>query len=229
MSGSRGQELSIPSLGDEQELTARLARNRESIRNGTAFFNGIRISYETELTRYERVSGFFFFYTWEYSRYYVYGQESPVSIPYIFTLHSLVFGWWSFPFGPVSTVAAIITNLSGGRRRRVSDLIGDDGPHRKDLVVLTARAAEAARRHMAEHGFPTGSAIRVEVNGKRRRRRYEITYDDLPVTAGRDWIGESRGVSIFVSKEDSLLLHGLSIDFQDGRYLFDDRCVTSVD
>jgi Fe-S cluster assembly iron-binding protein IscA len=168
-------------------------------------------------------------YTREYSRYYVYRNESPGLIPYLFALHSLVFGWWSFPLGPVRTVPAIITNLRGGRRRRVSDLIGDDGPHRKDLVVLTARAAEAARRHMAEHGFPTGSAIRVEVGGKRRRRGYEITYDDLPVTAGRDWIGESRGVSIFVFKEDALLLDGLSIDFQDGRFLFEDRCVTSVE
>jgi hypothetical protein len=63
MSGSHGQELSTPSLGDQQELTARLARNRESIRNGTAFFNGIRISYQTELTRYERVTAKYFLYT----------------------------------------------------------------------------------------------------------------------------------------------------------------------
>jgi Fe-S cluster assembly iron-binding protein IscA len=229
MSGSRGQELSIPPLGDEQELTARLARNRESIRNGTALFNGIPITYETELTRYELVTAFIFGYECEYSRYYVYGQESPGSIPHVFVLHSLVFGWWSFPMGPVHTVAAIITNLRGGRRRRVSDLIGNDGPHHNELVVLTARAAEAVGRHMAEHGFPTGSAIRVEVSGKRRPRRYEITYDDFPVRAGRDWIGHSHGIPILVIEKDSLLLQGLTIDFKDGRYLFDDRRVTSVE
>jgi Fe-S cluster assembly iron-binding protein IscA len=119
----------------------------------------------------------------------------------------------------VRTLRAIITNLRGGRRRRVIDLIGDDRPHRNDVVVLTERAAEAARRHMAEHGFPTGSAIRVDVTGKLRPRRYEITYDELPTTEGRDWIGQSHGVSILVFKKDALRLEGLTIDFQDGRIL----------
>jgi Fe-S cluster assembly iron-binding protein IscA len=224
-----GEELGLPPLWDEQELTARLARNRESIRSGTAMFNGIPITFETELTRYERVTALLYFTKIGYSRYYVCGQELPGSLPLQFTLHSLLCGWWSVPWGPVRTLAAVITNLNGGRRRRVVDLIGDDWPFPNDLVVLTERAAEAAARHMAEHGFPAGTAIRVEVTQKARPRGYEITYDDLPVTQGRDWVGNSRGLSVLVSKSDARLLQGLVIDFKNDRYLFDERRVASLD
>jgi Fe-S cluster assembly iron-binding protein IscA len=229
MTGPHGQELGTPPLLDEGELTAHLARNREAIRNGTALFNGIPVNLETEITRYEQVTAGLFAYKWEYSRFYVYGQEPPGSLPRDFILHSLLWGWWSFPWGPVRTLRAIITNLRGGRRRRVIDLIGDDRPHRNDVVILTERAAEAARRHMAEHGFPTGSAIRVDVTGKLRPRRYEITYDELPTTEGRDWIGQSHGVSILVFKKDAPRLEGLTIDFQAGRYTFDESTLTSLD
>ncbi|MGA8350755.1 MAG: hypothetical protein WB773_23385, partial [Isosphaeraceae bacterium] len=62
-----------------------------------------------------------------------------------------------------------------------------------------------------------------------RPRRYEISYDDLPITEGRDWIGQSHGVSILVSKKDAQRLEGLTIDFQDGRYTFDESTLTSLD
>ncbi len=228
MTGPHRQELVTPPPG-EPELIAHLARNRETIRNGTALFNGIPITYKTELTRYEKVTGSIIFYKWEYSQFYVYGHESPGSLPRDFIIHSLLWGWWSFPWGPVRTLRAIITNLRGGGDDGSIDLIGDDRPLRKDVVVLTERAAEATRRHMAEHGFPTGSAIRVDVTGKLRPRRYEISYEDLPITEGRDWIGRSHGVSILVFKKDAPRLEGLTIDFQDGRYTFDESTLTSLD
>jgi Fe-S cluster assembly iron-binding protein IscA len=97
------------------------------------------------------------------------------------------------------------------------------------VVILTERAAEAARRQMAERGFPPGSAIRVDVTGKRQPRHYEITYDEVPATEGRDWIAQSHGVTILVFKKDALHLKGLTIDFQDGRYVFDERTLPSPD
>ena len=90
MTGLHGHELGTPPPLNEQELTARLARNREAIRNGTALFNGLSITYETELTRYEQVTALLFVYNWKYSRFYVYGQESPGSLPRDFILHSLL-------------------------------------------------------------------------------------------------------------------------------------------
>jgi hypothetical protein len=35
------------------------------------------------------------------------------SLPY--TLLSLAFGWWGFPWGIIYTIQSLITNLSGGR------------------------------------------------------------------------------------------------------------------
>ena len=104
-------------------------------------------------------------------------------------------------------------------KTRVLDLIGNETT---DVVTLTERAAEAAQRQMAERGFPRGSGIRVDVFGRHRPRRYEITYDDVPATEGREWIGQSHGVTILVSKKDTPRLMGLIIDFQDGRYTFDE-------
>src|SRR5271157_229579 len=115
MTGLQGQELGTPPLLNERQLTERLARNREAIRNGTALFNGIPITYETELTRYEQVTALLFIYKWEYSRFYVYGREDPGSLPRDFILHSLLWGWLSFPWGPVRTLRAIIANLRGGQ------------------------------------------------------------------------------------------------------------------
>ena len=103
------------------------------------------------------------------------------------------------------------------------------GSHRKDLVVLTERAADAARRHMAEHGFPTGSAIRIDVTGKLRPRQYEITYDEVPTMEARDYIGQSQGISVLVFKKDAPRLEGLTIDFQDDQYTFDESTLTSLD
>jgi hypothetical protein len=93
------QDLNVPLLLDEQQLTAQLLRNRDALRNSTALFNGVPINYETELTRYERFTSIIIFHRWEYSRYFVYEKESPGTLPRDFILHSLFWGWWSFPWG----------------------------------------------------------------------------------------------------------------------------------
>jgi Fe-S cluster assembly iron-binding protein IscA len=213
------QDLNVPLHLNDQELTAWLARNREALREGKAVFNGVTINYETELTRFVRVTGLVDDCLRQYSRFFVCGVEPFDAVARAYTCHSLLFGWWAIPWGPLQTVHAIITNSRGGMRTRVLDLIGNET---NDVVTLTERAAEAAQRQMAERGFPRGSGIRVDVFGRHRPRRYEITYDDLPVTEGREWIGQSHGVTILVSKKDTPRLMGLTIDFQDGRYTFDE-------
>jgi len=229
MADRHAPDLNDPPLLDEQELTGRLLRSREAIRDGTALFNGLPIHYETVLTRYERFTSLVFYSRWDYSRYFVHERESPGSLPREYIIHSLLFGWWAFPWGPVRTLKAVLTDLRGGTKRRVIDLIGDEAPDLDDVVRLTARAAEAALREMAERGFAPGSAVRVDVTGKRRPRRYEITYDEFPTTQGRDWIGRLHGVPILVFKKDAPRLKGLTIDFQDGRYTFDESTLTSPD
>ncbi len=42
-------------------------------------------------------------------------NESAVARGMKYTLMSLALGWWGIPFGPICTIAAVITNLCGGR------------------------------------------------------------------------------------------------------------------
>jgi Fe-S cluster assembly iron-binding protein IscA len=69
--------------------------------------------------------------------------------------------------------------------------------------------------------------MRVELTGEPRPRKFQITYDDVPLTEGRDWIMTSEGVTILVFKDDEPRLKGLSIDFKNGEFLFDERAGTS--
>ncbi len=42
------------------------------------------------------------------------GQNTILAgLPY--TLLSLVFGWWGFPWGPIYTIGSFMTNFSGGK------------------------------------------------------------------------------------------------------------------
>ncbi len=236
MADRHGPDLNDPPVADEQELTARLLRSRDAIRDGTALFNGLPIHDQTVLTRYEQIICLGLIYRWicgkypcRYSRYFVYEREDPGTIPRDYIIHSLLWRWWSWPWGPVLTLKAVFTDLTGGRRRRVIDLIGDDAPHRDDIVTLTDRAIEAARRDMTERGFPPGSAVRVDVYGAHRPRRYEVTYDEVPATDGRDWIGRSQGIPVLVFKKDAPRLKGLTVDFRDDQYTFDESTLISLE
>ena len=60
--------------------------------------------------------------------FFIRAGESAVarSLPYI--LISLLFGWWGIPWGPIYTIWALVTDLSGG----------------KDVTADLLKAAEAA-------------------------------------------------------------------------------------
>ncbi|HTF16609.1 MAG TPA: hypothetical protein VK658_00980 [Chryseolinea sp.] len=47
--------------------------------------------------------------------YFVPSGEKGVVNGLPFTLVSLMFGWWGFPWGPIRTVSSIACNLSGGK------------------------------------------------------------------------------------------------------------------
>src|SRR5262249_26896970 len=101
MADRYGPDLNDPPVADEQELTARLLRSRDAIRDGTALFNGLPIHEQTVLTRYEQVTALILIYRWKYSRYFVCEKEDPGTIPRDYLIHSLLWGWRSFPWGPV--------------------------------------------------------------------------------------------------------------------------------
>ncbi len=47
--------------------------------------------------------------------YFIRAGESTFSKSFTYTLLSAVVGWWGFPWGPIYTIAALHTNLSGGK------------------------------------------------------------------------------------------------------------------
>lgn len=47
--------------------------------------------------------------------YFLRAGEGGFSKSIVFTLISLVFGWWGIPWGPVYTIGSLVNNLGGGK------------------------------------------------------------------------------------------------------------------
>lgn len=47
--------------------------------------------------------------------YFVRSGENPFLRGIGWSLLSLVFGWWGFPWGPIYTISTLVTNFSGGK------------------------------------------------------------------------------------------------------------------
>lgn len=47
--------------------------------------------------------------------YFVRSGESRVKKGILYTVISLLFGWWGIPWGPIYTIGSIFTNLGGGK------------------------------------------------------------------------------------------------------------------
>ncbi len=92
------------------------------------------------------------------------------------------------------------------------------GPDRKDIVILTAVAAEQVKKILKGEG------------GKYRFLRVRVTDDlerkvdiDIEADPANDYLGESRGIEIAVDRKSAALLpKGIQLDYsaQDGGFLF---------
>jgi hypothetical protein len=47
--------------------------------------------------------------------YFIRSDEGTFGKSASFTVLSLLLGWWGFPWGPIYTVASLVTNLKGGK------------------------------------------------------------------------------------------------------------------
>jgi Fe-S cluster assembly iron-binding protein IscA len=197
-----------------------LVENRDSIKAGKALHNGMLIVEQTEVTQFQLAISALVISLKTLSRFYGVGEEEAVLPPLAFTASSLIVGWWGAPHGPIYTIQAVSSNLRGGERRRVGDLIDELRGHDRVVVQLTERAAENARRIISEREYPPGTALQVEVTGKRGTPHYSVCYDDRPPEDGSVWKSESHGVPVIVRKEDARRLAGLAVDFAGGEYTF---------
>lgn len=49
------------------------------------------------------------------SIYFIAADESDITPGIAFSVISLFFGWWGFPWGPIYTIGSFITNFGGGK------------------------------------------------------------------------------------------------------------------
>jgi Fe-S cluster assembly iron-binding protein IscA len=197
-----------------------LVENRDAIRTGTARFNEMSIVEQTEVTQFQLAISALVISLKTPSRFYVVGEEETVLPSLAFTASSLIVGWWGFPHGPIYTIQAVSSNLGGGKRRVVGDLIDELRGHDRVVVQLTERAAENARRIMSEREYPAGTALQVEVTGKPGTPHYSVCYDDRPPEDGSVWKAEFHDLPVIVRKEDARRLAGLVVDFAGGEFTF---------
>ena len=61
------------------------------------------------------------------SRPYFPGEPGARRMAALYTLGTLLFGWWAVPWGPVWTVASLGTNLTGGEAIHEDDHAREDG------------------------------------------------------------------------------------------------------
>jgi hypothetical protein len=94
----------------------------EILANGTVY-NGIRITGDTEMTRFLLTISIVFLTFKIPSRYYVSGRDSVAFTQAAYSLATLLLGWWGIPWGPIYTVQALAKNLSGGYKTTVREYL----------------------------------------------------------------------------------------------------------
>lgn len=95
--------------------------NRKKIKQGTASYKGIRVNTETELVRYRAcvaivIVTFSFTSAWQFP-----GQKR--SIQTLYSLITLLMGWWGIPWGPIYTVQFLYKNIRGGEVIKLGNLL----------------------------------------------------------------------------------------------------------
>jgi hypothetical protein len=106
-----------------EEFLYWLVHNESGIYSHDAVYEGMSIGPDTEIAHFQAALSFLLISIKVPSRYHVVGQESRLGSAAIFTLISLIFGWWGIPWGPVFTVQTIGGNLRGGTKQRVGELL----------------------------------------------------------------------------------------------------------
>jgi len=100
-----------------------LFAHRADIERGGASYEGIRITPQTDIRQFRATLSFLFFTTSAPSRFLLSGRHSFIRTGLLYTLATLVFGWWGLPWGPIETVKSITRNLRGGHRITIGDIL----------------------------------------------------------------------------------------------------------
>lgn len=112
-----------------------LSNNYSRVLKGEALYNGIKITPETELKQYQVVYSFTLFSVKLNTRYYIEGYQYSRYNNLIFSSITFFLGWWGLPYGPINTVKALFSNLRGGKKTTVSNLLEEN----KEIIEKTER------------------------------------------------------------------------------------------
>ena len=97
--------------------------NRQMIQQGWSYYESKKITPPTVVTQYQACISFLVATTRFRSPRLVVGSDKSQGTAIIYTLTSLLFGWWGFPWGLLYTPQAIYRNLCGGYRETIAELI----------------------------------------------------------------------------------------------------------
>lgn len=97
--------------------------NRQMIQQGWSYYESKKITPRTVVTQYQACISFFIATTRFRSPRLVVGSDKSQGTAIIYTLTSLLFGWWGVPWGLIYTPQAIYRNLCGGYRQTIAELL----------------------------------------------------------------------------------------------------------
>lgn len=102
-----------------------IGENQERINSsGIEYASGQVIDRYTELARYYACLSFVIFTIKLPSRYYIKGTASSNIALIIYTLITILLGWWGLPRGPIYTIQVIFKNVAGSYNVEVNKLFG---------------------------------------------------------------------------------------------------------
>ncbi len=100
-----------------------LVNNASQIKNGAAQYKGKLIKPTTEITQFQACFSFLVLTTKSPSRFFIRGHDNTVLMGIIYTIVTLVFGWWGIPWGPIYTLQILYRNATGGHKQIVGDML----------------------------------------------------------------------------------------------------------
>lgn len=128
---------------------------RELRHGGSVVVDNLVLRYNSVLTTFHLSVGGIFVSVDIKSRYQPASAENHPDA-FIYSVCSLISGWWSFPHGPLHTVQALLFNLGGGEKMTVAQLI--DGvlvERRAQIRQHTVEMHHAAKRWKEQGAHPT--------------------------------------------------------------------------
>lgn len=122
-----------------------LINEKANIYKGQVTEEGVAILPTTRLIQYDAVVSFAFLNYVHSSRLYIKNSRSSRIYGLLYSLITILFGWWSLPWGPILTIKILIFNLLGRSSISVHDIIqfGGEPPKWKKQPKLIREIIKA--------------------------------------------------------------------------------------